>query len=661
MNNPAKELMNVMQSHPDVLDGIVDTNDVPAVLAERAYEYLRSYGDDLRTFEKDAFGYYCDSTDNVISIVPSKEGYKVRYSDNSEPVSKERYSKLDSSDQYAMEGGIGEWWLQNGGSEYADGELNHEAIASSYLRSDIADSIGHEYDDPDDLYDSLNLSEDSEHRAQAVKSGFDHDEIDAAAQIGNADPRVHAAKRYGWTRLAENEMQTYGLNRGKLQSIARELGEILAQHTDDEDVILKSVWNIEDASNGNYHKNVPFHVLESGDMKSLRDYRYNRASEDEEPDRYGMVMSEEKGIDHPSKLEPKIDENLYPEKEDFFEDSGVRGDYFDHEYHMSDENPDAMILDEDPTGHQDEGDLKTLYHGTASGEFPMHDRRFLGKPDRLLYGPGYYHTEDLGIAQKYMSKGSQSLETNFDVDYHGPKVIEELKEMAGDEEFVDGLSVGEKRRLKIASSVIKHLGKDAGFDGDEASVSRGSPAAAKAARKEIFKRSQLDIHGSSNRGQSKLSSELQKRVGYSSKYTKPTVQAVHLDIKNVFDADKDEIDFGDYLDYLVDRELIEDSDIDRLYKKYDSDGIQGLDMVDWDFVSDFLRDEQDEGELSPGFSVNQTLNHYLRKEGYDGITHIGGHIYGNKLHRVWIAFRPEQVKKVTNTNPTKDPRMDYSL
>lgn len=657
MNNPAKELMNVMQSHPDVSDGIVDTNDVPAVLAERAYEYLRSYGDDLRTFEKDAFGYYCDSTDNVISIVPSKEGYKVRYSDNSEPVSKERYSKSDSSDRYAMEGGIGEWWLQDGSSEYADGDMNHETIASGKLRADIADAIGYEYDDPDDLYDTLDLSKDSDHRARALEGGFDHDEIDAAGLIGNSDSRLHAAKRYGWTRLAENEMQTYGLNRGKLQSIANDLGDILAQHTDDEDVILKSVWNIEDASNGNYHKNVPFHVLESGDMKSLRDYRYNRASEDEEPDRYGMVMSEEKGIDHPSKLEPKIDENLYPEKEDFFEDSGVRGDYFDHEYHMSDENPDAMILDEDPTGHQDEGDLKTLYHGTASGEFPMHDRRFLGKPDRLLYGPGYYHTEDLGIAQKYMGKGSQSLNTNFNADYHGPKVVEELKEMAGDKEFVDGLSIGEKARLKRASGVIKRLEEDARLNEDF--KLRGMPKSVGHARKGIFKELKSEIHGSSNLGQSKLSSELQKRVGYSSKYTKPTVHAVHLDIKNVFDADKDEIDFGDYLDYLVDRELIEDSDIDKIYNKYNLNDYSG--DFDWELASDLLRDEQDEGELSPGFSVNQTLNHYLRKIGYDGITHIGGHIYGNKLHRVWIAFRPEQVKKVTNTNPTKDPRMDYSL
>lgn len=82
MNNPAKELMNVMRSHPDSEGGIVETDDVPAVLAERAYEYLRSYGDDLRTFEKDAFGYYCRDTEDVISVVPNKQGYSVRFSKN---------------------------------------------------------------------------------------------------------------------------------------------------------------------------------------------------------------------------------------------------------------------------------------------------------------------------------------------------------------------------------------------------------------------------------------------------------------------------------------------------------------------------------------------------------------------------------------------------
>ena len=188
----------------------------------------------------------------------------------------EGYAK--DKDRYAAGDSIGEWWLQDGSSEYADGDMNHEAIASGQLREDIADAIGHEYDDPDDLYDTLDLSKDSDHRAKALKGGFDHDEIDAAGLIGNSDPRLHAAKRYGWTRLAENEMQTYGLSRGKLQSIARELGEILAQHTDNEDAILKSVWNIEDSSNGNYHKNVPFHVLESGDMKSLRGYRFRKSS-----------------------------------------------------------------------------------------------------------------------------------------------------------------------------------------------------------------------------------------------------------------------------------------------------------------------------------------------------------------------------------------------
>ncbi len=39
----------------------------------------------------------------------------------------------------------------------------------------------------------------------------------------------------------------------------------------------------------------------------------------------------------------------------------------------------------------------------------------------------------------------------------------------------------------------------------------------------------------------------------------------------------------------------------------------------------------------------------LSEAGYDGITHIGGNIVGNKLHRVWIAFDPSQIKSVNNT------------
>lgn len=544
MNNPAKELMNVMRSHPDSRDGVVETDDVPAVLAERAYEYLRSYGDDLRTFEKDAFGYYCDSTDNVISIVPSKEGYKVRYSDNSEPVSKDRYSKSDSSDQYAMEGGIGEWWLQDGSSEYADGDVNHEMIASNHLRMDIADSIGHEYDDSDDLHGSLNLSEDSEHRAQAVESGFDHDEIDAAAQIGNADPRLHAAKRYGWTRLAENEMQTYGLNRGKLQSIANDLGDILAQHTDDEDVILKSVWNIEDASNGNYHKNVPFHVLESGDMKSLRGYRYSKTSsekyqEDEFDDLFDTFDSPELEGSEPAspmptgeqtedrkelrdEFDPKLDQvksdaTLHPEKEEFFSESKVR---------------------------DNDGKLLVLYHGTPSGKLVQHDRRLSGDPDFASHGQGYYHTDNLSAAMDYAVKGRNESEVN------------------------------------------------------------------------------------------------------------PAVLAVHLNIKNPFDTSKDSVDHEDFINWYKKR-TGDSKSAENMLKKIDE-----LSSVSGKVPNDY------EGLRGLGGISQKYLSRYLRSKGFDGIKAQGRHQPSGERpvdHTIWLAFHPNQIKSVSNTTPSGDPRMDYSL
>lgn len=49
--------------------------------------------------------------------------------------------------------------------------------------------------------------------------------------------------------------------------------------------------------------------------------------------------------------------------------------------------------------------------------------------------------------------------------------------------------------------------------------------------------------------------------------------------------------------------------------------------------------------------------------GYDGITHIGGgRVNPNgERHQVYIAFQPEQIKSVANTQPTSDPDIRYSV
>ena len=47
----------------------------------------------------------------------------------------------------------------------------------------------------------------------------------------------------------------------------------------------------------------------------------------------------------------------------------------------------------------------------------------------------------------------------------------------------------------------------------------------------------------------------------------------------------------------------------------------------------------------------------FKAAGFDGITHLGGGIWGDVRHRVYIAFEPEQVKSIFNPAPTADPRM----
>lgn len=54
----------------------------------------------------------------------------------------------------------------------------------------------------------------------------------------------------------------------------------------------------------------------------------------------------------------------------------------------------------------------------------------------------------------------------------------------------------------------------------------------------------------------------------------------------------------------------------------------------------------------------------LESMGYDGITHIGGGRFNkadDTRHQVYIAFHPEQIKNIDNTNPTTDADIRYSL
>lgn len=123
----------------------------------------------------------------------------------------------------------------------------------------------------------------------------------------------------------------------------------------------------------------------------------------------------------------------------------------------------------------------------------------------------------------------------------------------------------------------------------------------------------------------------------------PRTYEVYLDIKNPLDMDA-AFDRSAWTDQPTDiRDAIAgattNEDVFRALKQYCED--EG--MIRWE-AEDFISDT-------------------VRSAGFDGITHVGGGRYGSKdgqKHRVFIAFDPEQIKRVDNKTPTDDPDIRFS-
>ena len=123
----------------------------------------------------------------------------------------------------------------------------------------------------------------------------------------------------------------------------------------------------------------------------------------------------------------------------------------------------------------------------------------------------------------------------------------------------------------------------------------------------------------------------------------PRTYEVYLDIKNPLNMDT-AFDKSAWTDQPTDiRDAIAgattNEDVFRALKQYCED--EG--MIRWE-AEDFISDT-------------------VRSAGFDGITHVGGGRYGSKdgqKHRVFIAFDPEQIKRVDNKTPTDDPDIRFS-
>jgi hypothetical protein len=207
----------------------------------------------------------------------------------------------------------GEFWLDDTGyPTFADGDLgdmNHEAVAMDHLRREIIERhptlshyAGDEYPDWEGFLREASgdneylrgvtnnvsmrhirkLNEKGMADSEKIRQlddllqslGVDDDTMDVAQGVGDTDARLYAAKNWGWTRMDGNNLETHGLSQGKLKKLADGVSSAASDRED----IYDELFDIYDFESRKFYQDVPFDVLEAGDVKALRDYttKFNR-------------------------------------------------------------------------------------------------------------------------------------------------------------------------------------------------------------------------------------------------------------------------------------------------------------------------------------------------------------------------------------------------
>lgn len=148
----------------------------------------------------------------------------------------------------------GEYWIIDGVSMYADGDIgqyNHEGYVIDYILS----NYGIDYDE----YDRMSLDE-------LLELGMTPEEIEVVDYNNNKDPREYAIRKFGWIRIINNEVECYVVNKSTLNEIADGLYDAYSE------AVENSYFNISESKNNKYYKQVPWAVIEGGDLMSLRNY-----------------------------------------------------------------------------------------------------------------------------------------------------------------------------------------------------------------------------------------------------------------------------------------------------------------------------------------------------------------------------------------------------
>ena len=310
-----------------------------------------------------------------------------------------------------------------------------------------------------------------------------------------------------------------------------------------------------------------------------------------------------------------------------------------------------------PELRDEDGKIKPFYHGTARA-----DRvGYVFDPKRATSGPMAYFTDDPDIATNYSrDKADTSLAYDSDYDSYETQFQVNGKPVT---EYWNTLTAAEKKAM---TEKIKQVTLD---DNDNIVLEPGNQIG-------IGSFSDYELHRAKGNALSVLVDmwlgdgnlwneesrflDVLKAVGIDQAqyndpdYREEKVYQAYLNITNPYNTGKLDQSFIDDLQSYVD-----DADMSR----YDTDNAQadmwdknGIPIEDW---LERLQDDLDNGPTHAWTTVPDVVTDFLKDSGYDGIVDQGGKNGGDQ-HTVAIPFYSNQIKEVTNGNPTDSPDIRYS-
>ena len=310
-----------------------------------------------------------------------------------------------------------------------------------------------------------------------------------------------------------------------------------------------------------------------------------------------------------------------------------------------------------PELRDEDGKIKPFYHGTARA-----DRvGYVFDPKRATSGPMAYFTDDPDIATNYSrDKADTSLAYDSDYDSYETQFQVNGKPVT---EYWNTLTAAEKKAM---TEKIKQVTLD---DNDNIVLKPGNQIG-------IGSFSDYELHRAKGNALSVLVDmwlgdgnlwneesrflDVLKAVGIDQAqyndpdYREEKVYQAYLNITNPYNTGKLDQSFIDDLQSYVD-----DADMSR----YDTDNAladmwdkNGIPIEDW---LERLQDDLDNGTTHAWTTVPDVVTDFLKDSGYDGIVDQGGKNGGDQ-HTVAIPFYSNQIKEVTNGNPTDSPDIRYS-